>query len=127
MNYNKLLKYLVKIMIGGLGLFNSYKLESRYETNTNLELVFQNGMIVSSLFILYFTLTFAVEVLVSSRRRRGASASTKGTAPVEAKMEPKADVFETYEFVGPVKRLPYDEMGAQEFYESHTNDEEADN
>ena len=126
MNYNKLLKYLVKIMIGGLGLFNSYKLESRYETNTNLELVFQNGMIVSILFILYFTLTFAVEVLVSSRRRR-ASASTKGTALVEAKEEPKADVFETYEFVGPVKRLPDDEMGAQEFYESHTNDEGEDN
>ena len=34
--------------IGGLGLFNSTKLEIRQITDTNAELIFQNGQIISS-------------------------------------------------------------------------------
>ena len=54
MSYRKLFNYLIAMGIGGLGLFNSSKLEIRYETNSNLELLCQNGMIISSVIIVYF-------------------------------------------------------------------------
>lgn len=57
--------------IGGLGLFNSSKLEVRYETNSNLELLCQNGMIISSVVILYFLLSFFVEIMVMRSKKRG--------------------------------------------------------
>lgn len=58
--------------LGGLGLFNSTKLEIRYETNSNLELLCQNGMIISSVIVAYFFLAFWVEILMmrTMRRRR---------------------------------------------------------
>ena len=62
MGYKKLFNYLVLIGMGGLGLFNSSKLEIRYETNSNLELLCQNGMIISAVAIIYFTLAFFVEL-----------------------------------------------------------------
>lgn len=70
MDYGKLFRYLIMIMVGGLGFFNSYKLEIRYETNTNLELLCQNGMIISTLIIIYFTLAFFIEILISKRRKK---------------------------------------------------------
>lgn len=70
MSYRKLFRCLVMIMFGGLGLFNSYKLEIRYETNSNLELLCQNGIIVSSTIIIYFTLAFFVEILVTKERKK---------------------------------------------------------
>lgn len=70
MSYTKLFRCLVMIMFGGLGLFNSYKLEIRYETNSNLELLCQNGIIVSSTVIIYFTLAFFVEILVTKERKK---------------------------------------------------------
>ena len=57
--------------IGALGLFNSSKLEIRYETNSNLELLCQNGMIISSVVILYFLLSFFVEIMVMKSKKRG--------------------------------------------------------
>ena len=39
---------MVGAFIGALGLFNSSKLEIRQEVNTNAELLFQNGQIISS-------------------------------------------------------------------------------
>ena len=56
--------------LGGLGLFNSSKLEIRYETNSNLELLCQNGMIISSVIIAYFFLAFWVEILMMRTMRR---------------------------------------------------------
>ncbi len=72
MGYRKLFNYLIAMGIGGLGLFNSSKLEIRYETNSNLELLCQNGMIISSVVIAYFFLAFWVEILTmrTIRKRR---------------------------------------------------------
>ena len=70
MSYKKLFRCLVMIMFGGLGLFNSYKLEIRYETNSNLELLCQNGIIVSGTVIIYFTLAFFVEILVTKESKK---------------------------------------------------------
>jgi hypothetical protein len=70
MGYKKLFNYLVLIGMGGLGLFNSSKLEIRYETNSNLELLCQNGMIISAVAIIYFTLAFFVELMVMKKRKK---------------------------------------------------------
>ena len=82
------------MMIGGLGLFNSYKLEIRYETNSNLELVCQNGIIISTLFIIYFWLAFFIEILVVKNKKKNRKKTV--TKP----------------------------LSATEFYEKHTKDEE---
>lgn len=71
MSYRKLSFYMMMMGIGALGLFNSSKLEVRYETNSNLELLCQNGMIISSVVILYFLLSFFVEIMVMRSTRRG--------------------------------------------------------
>lgn len=71
MSYRKLSFYMMMMGIGGLGLFNSSKLEVRYETNSNLELLCQNGMIISSVVILYFLLSFFVEIMVMKSKKRG--------------------------------------------------------
>ena len=70
MSYRKLSFYMMMMGIGALGLFNSSKLEVRYETNSNLELLCQNGIIVSSTIIIYFTLAFFVEILVTKERKK---------------------------------------------------------
>lgn len=71
MSYRKLSFYMMMMGIGALGLFNSSKLEIRYETNSNLELLCQNGMIISSVVILYFLLSFFVEIMVMKSKKRG--------------------------------------------------------
>jgi len=48
MSYKDLSNYLVGLFIGGLGFFNSWKLEARQITDTNNELLWQNGMIMSA-------------------------------------------------------------------------------
>ena len=45
--YMKLNEYSLLFFIGLLGLFNSSKLEVRQFANTNAELLFQNGQIIS--------------------------------------------------------------------------------
>ena len=70
MGYRKLFHYIIGMGLGGLGLFNSSKLEIRYETNSNLELLCQNGMIISSVIIAYFLLAFWVEILMMRTMRR---------------------------------------------------------
>lgn len=64
MSYRKLSFYMLMMGIGGLGLFNATKLEIRYATNSNAELLCQNAQIISSVVIVYFFLTFIVEILV---------------------------------------------------------------
>ena len=95
MNYSKLFRHLFMIMLGGLGLFNSYKLEIRYETNTNLELICQNGMIISTLVILYFALAFAAEVLVSTKNK--ITDSTKEITLL--KNDDESEIKKTYELL----------------------------
>ncbi len=106
MSYKRLFRYLVMIMLGGLGLFNSYKLELRYETNSNLELLCQNGIIVSSIVIIYFALAFMVEILfrrnLHSRKPRVRQRKFKKNTPLETE----------------------EVIGAQEFYEKETKEEE---
>jgi len=110
MNYRRLFRYLVMIMIGGLGVFNSYKLEIRYEPNTNLELLYQNGIIISTLVIIYFTLAFFIEILVSKRKKRVYRTPSK----------------EEYELmkVTSVKQKEDDTLSAQEFYDKNTKEGE---
>jgi len=48
MSYKKIGDYVVGGFIGALGFFNSSKLELRQEVNSNAELLFQNGQIVSA-------------------------------------------------------------------------------
>ena len=48
MSYQRIGNYMVGGFIGGLGLFNSSKLEVRQATETNAELIFQNGQIISA-------------------------------------------------------------------------------
>lgn len=107
MSYKRLFRYLVMIMIGGLGLFNSYKLELRYEANSNLELLCQNGIIVSSIVIIYFALAFMVEILL----RR--NLHSKKPSRVRQRKFEKNTLSETEEVIG-----------AQEFYEKETKEEE---
>ena len=84
MSYRKLFNYLIAMGIGGLGLFNSSKLEIRYETNSNLELLCQNGMIISSVIIVYFFLAFWVEILTvrTSRKRKAIRKTFVDTQPL---------------------------------------------
>ena len=55
---------------GGLGLFNSSKLEIRQATDTNAELLFQNGQIVSSAIIFICISGILGEILVMKNRKR---------------------------------------------------------
>ena len=48
MSYRRIGNYMMGAFIGGLGLFNSSKLEIRQATDTNAELLFQNGQIISA-------------------------------------------------------------------------------
>ena len=48
MSYKELGQYLSGLFIGGLGLFNSWKLEARQVLDSNNELLWQNGMIISA-------------------------------------------------------------------------------
>jgi len=43
--------YGIGLFISGLALFNATKLELRQTTDSNLELLFQNGQIISAFFI----------------------------------------------------------------------------
>tara|TARA_R110000824_G_scaffold35901_16_gene112007 strand:- start:858 stop:1190 length:333 start_codon:yes stop_codon:yes gene_type:complete len=52
MSYKELGQYLAGLFIGGLGLFNSWKLEARQVIDSNNELLWQNGMIISGTLVL---------------------------------------------------------------------------
>ena len=52
MTYKELGQYLTGLFIGGLGLFNSWKLEARQVLDSNNELLWQNGMIISGTLVL---------------------------------------------------------------------------
>lgn len=68
MGFKRLFNYMILVFIGGLGLFNSTKLEERYATGSNQELFFQNGIIISSAFIGLFLAAFFIELLIIRKR-----------------------------------------------------------
>jgi len=68
--YKRISHYMVAAFIGGLGLFNSTKLELRQVTASNQELIFQNGQIMSSaLIILSIAGIFAEFVILYKQKK----------------------------------------------------------
>ena len=70
----KVLTYSSLLFFGFLGIFNSTKLELRQETNSNLELLFQNAQIISTSLI---TVTLLV-MLKDIRKFRKSVRNEKG-------------------------------------------------
>tara|TARA_R100000030_G_scaffold22167_1_gene15944 strand:+ start:1625 stop:1933 length:309 start_codon:yes stop_codon:yes gene_type:complete len=70
----KVLTYSSLLFFGFLGIFNSTKLELRQETNSNLELLFQNAQIISTSII---TVTLLV-MLKDIRKFRKSVRNEKG-------------------------------------------------
>ncbi len=64
MSFRRITNYMIVAFAGGLGLFNSSKLEIRQATDTNAELLFQNGQIVSSAIIFICISGILCEILV---------------------------------------------------------------
>jgi len=75
MSFKRIGNYMVIGFMGGLGLFNSTKLEIRQVTDTNAELIFQNGQIISSAVICLCVSGMIAEVLVMKNRRKKARKS----------------------------------------------------
>lgn len=63
-------RYAFMAFIGLLGLFNSWKLEMRQMTDTNAELVFQNGMIISVALVAICLIGCFVEISFLFRNRK---------------------------------------------------------
>ena len=70
MSFRRITNYMIVAFAGGLGLFNSSKLEIRQATDTNAELLFQNGQIVSSAIIFICISGILGEILVMKNRKR---------------------------------------------------------
>ena len=70
MSFKRITNYMIVAFGGGLGLFNSSKLEIRQATDTNAELLFQNGQIVSSAIIFICISGILGEILVMKNRKR---------------------------------------------------------
>jgi len=68
MSYQDLSNYLVGLFLGGLGFFNSWKLEARQITDTNNELIWQNGMIISATLVFICLAGFVGEWINMWRR-----------------------------------------------------------
>jgi len=75
MSFRRIGNYMVIGFMGGLGLFNSSKLEIRQATDTNAELLFQNGQIISSAVICICVAGMMAEVFVMKNRMRKARKS----------------------------------------------------
>ena len=63
-------RYAFVAFIGLLGLFNSWKLEMRQAVDTNAELLFQNGMIISVALVTICLLGCFVEISFLFRNRK---------------------------------------------------------
>ena len=70
MSFRRITNYMIVAFAGGLGLFNSSKLEIRQATDTNAELIFQNGQIISSAIIFICFAGIVAEFLVLKNRKR---------------------------------------------------------
>jgi hypothetical protein len=56
--------------LGGLGLFNSTQLELRQVTDTNQELIFQNGQIISSAIIILCVAGILAEFAILRKQKK---------------------------------------------------------
>jgi hypothetical protein len=70
MSYKKISHYMIFAFLGGLGLFNSTQLESRYATDTNQELIFQNGQIISSAIIILCVAGILAEFAILRKQKK---------------------------------------------------------
>jgi hypothetical protein len=70
MSYTRIGNFMIMAFIGGLGLFNSSKLEMRQSANTNAELIFQNGQIISCAIIFLCFSGIIAECLVMRKSRK---------------------------------------------------------
>lgn len=71
MSYRRIGNYMMGAFIGGLGLFNSSKLEIRQATDTNAELIFQNGQIISATILFVCIAGILGEFLVMRNHTKG--------------------------------------------------------
>ena len=76
MSYRRISNYMGVGFIGGLGLFNSSKLEIRQLTDTNAELFYQNGQIISSAIIVMCAAGLLAEILILKNRKNKTSIRT---------------------------------------------------
>ena len=101
MGFKRLFRFMSVAFIGGLGLFNSTKLEIRQITDTNAELIFQNGQIISSAIVCLSLAGFLSELVLMRKGSR------------DSKSESETIDFITYD----------DSLSAQEFYVKYSGDE----
>lgn len=71
MSFQRIGNYMVGVFMGGLGLFNSSKLEIRQATDTNSELIFQNGQIISATIMFVCVAGILGEFLVMRNYTKG--------------------------------------------------------
>lgn len=101
MGFKRLFRFMSVAFIGGLGLFNSTKLEIRQITDTNAELIFQNGQIISSAIVCLSLAGFLSELVLM---RKGSRDSNSESETID---------LITYD----------DSLSAQEFYVKYSGDE----
>lgn len=70
MSYKKISHYMIFAFLGGLGLFNSTQLELRQVTDTNQELIFQNGQIISSAIIILCVAGIFAEFAILRKQKK---------------------------------------------------------
>lgn len=70
MSYKKISHYMIFAFLGGLGLFNSTQLELRQVTDTNQELIFQNGQIISSAIIILCVAGILAEFAILRKQKK---------------------------------------------------------
>ena len=112
MSYRKLSFYMLMIGVGGLGLFNATKLEIRYATNSNAELLCQNAQIISSAMIAFFLVSFIVEILIMKSGRIQNDKTESNKKPSKPKDSDKI-VKGSYRIISD-KNIPKEENAKEE-------------
>jgi|DEB0MinimDraft_4_1074332.scaffolds.fasta_scaffold00174_3 hypothetical protein len=97
MGFKRLFRFMSVAFVGGLGLFNSTKLEIRQITDTNAELIFQNGQIISSAIVCLSLAGILSELFLMRKGYRSD--------------QEKIDLI-----------IPDDSLSAQEFYAKYSGD-----
>ena len=75
MSFQRIGNYMGGVFLGGLGFFNSSKLEIRQATDTNAELIFQNGQIISATIMFVCVAGILGEFLVMRNHTKGMGGS----------------------------------------------------
>jgi len=93
-------RYAFAAFVGVLGLFNSSKLEIRQVTNTNAELLFQNGQIISLVLILVCISGFLGEsfAIFRYRKRKWLKVAKKDEEEVK-RLQQTVDVYDKIKIV----------------------------